>query len=272
MKSLPIFPKPDGPSDASPGDGATTGRVYLVGAGPGDPELLTLRAMRLLREADVVIYDKLVGPDILEYARPDADRFYVGKSKGNHSRSQAEINALMAHHAAQGRMVVRLKGGDPFVFGRGGEEMDSLSKLGIAVDVVPGITAATGCAAAAGIPLTHRDHTGAVTFVSGHAKDGEPDLDWPGLAQAKQTLVIYMGVSTAGRIADRLIAHGMDPGISVAVIENGTLPTQRLVFGTLGALDALIAGHAIGGPALLIVGSVAGLAAGAAVETLRRAG
>ncbi len=237
------------------------GQVHLVGAGPGDSELLTLRAVRRLQEADVIIYDKLVGPGILEFARPDADRLYVGKSKGQHSRSQAEINALMAHHATQGKIVVRLKGGDPFVFGRGGEEMESLLALGIPVDVVPGITAATGCAAAAGIPLTHRDHTGAVTFVSGHAKDGEPALDWAGLAQAKQTLVIYMGVSTAGRIADRLIDHGMDPHIPVAVIENGTLPTQKLASGILSGLEMLIAEHGVSGPALLVIGSVAGLAA-----------
>jgi uroporphyrin-III C-methyltransferase/precorrin-2 dehydrogenase/sirohydrochlorin ferrochelatase len=247
------------------------GRVYLVGAGPGDPELLTLRALRRLQEADVVIYDKLVGPEILEYADPDADRVYVGKSKGRHSRSQAEINALMAHHAAQGKIVVRLKGGDPFVFGRGGEEMESLMALGIPVDVVPGITAATGCAAAAGIPLTHRDHTGTVTFVSGHAKDGDPALDWAGLAQAKQTLVIYMGVSTAGRIADQLIAHGMDPHIPVAVIENGTLPTQKLASGSLGEIEQLIADHRITGPALLVIGSVAGLAAGAGAQSVRLA-
>ncbi len=243
------------------------GRVHLVGAGPGDPELLTLRAARRLQEADVVVYDKLVGPEILEYARPEADRIYVGKSKGNHSRSQTEINALMAHHAAQGKIVVRLKGGDPFVFGRGGEEMESLLALGIPVDVVPGITAATGCAAAAGIPLTHRDHAGAVTFVSGHAKDGEPALDWAGLARAKQTLVIYMGVSTAGRIADRLIAHGMDPHIPVAVIENGTLPSQKLASGSLGEIETLIAEHRITGPALLVIGSVVGLATAATQDT-----
>jgi len=267
MNSLPVFPKISDPYSTPPRDDAAMGRVHLVGAGPGDPELLTLRALRRLQEADVVIYDKLVGPDILEYARPDADRLYVGKSKGQHSRSQAEINALMAHHAAQGKVVVRLKGGDPFVFGRGGEEMDSLLALGIPVDVVPGITAATGCAAAAGIPLTHRDHTGAVTFVSGHAKNGEPALDWAGLAQAKQTLVIYMGVSTAGRIADRLMSHGMDPHIPVAVVENGTLPSQKLATGTLGELEALIAGHDVAGPALLVIGSVAGLATAAAENT-----
>lgn len=261
MNSLPIFPKISDPRPTPPRNGPTMGRIHLVGAGPGDPELLTLRAVRRLQEADVIIYDKLVGPDILEYARPDADRLYVGKSKGQHSRSQAEINALMAHHAAQGKTVVRLKGGDPFVFGRGGEEMDSLLALGIPVDVVPGITAATGCAAAAGIPLTHRDHAGAVTFISGHAKDGEPALDWAGLARAKQTLVIYMGVSTAGRIADRLIAHGMDPHIPVAIIENGTLPTQKLAFGALVDLEGLIADHDVSGPALLVIGSVAGLAA-----------
>jgi uroporphyrin-III C-methyltransferase/precorrin-2 dehydrogenase/sirohydrochlorin ferrochelatase len=248
---LPDFPH------AAPGQGI----VHIVGAGPGDADLLTLRALRVLRRADVVIHDRLIGPEILEFARPDAERIYVGKAKADHSRPQAEINALMAFHAAQGRRVVRLKGGDPFVFGRGGEEMEYLLSRGIAVEVVPGITAALGCAAFAGIPLTHRDHATAVTFISGHAKDGEPDLDWTGLATGRQTLVVYMGLSTAGDTARRLIAHGMAPSTPVAVVENGTLPNQKTVTGTLIRLEYLIADHAITGPALIIIGDVVRAAA-----------
>ena len=180
----------------------------------------------------------------------------AGKAKAHHSRPQAEINALMAFHAAQGRRVVRLKGGDPFVFGRGGEEMEYLLSRGIQVEIVPGITAALGCAAFAGIPLTHRDHATAVTFISGHAKDGAPDLDWAGLAAGRQTLVVYMGLSTAGDIARRLIAHGMAPSTPVAVIENGTLPNQKTVTGTLLRLEYLIEDHAVAGPALIVIGDV----------------
>ena len=237
------------------------GIVHIVGAGPGDPDLLTLRALKVLRQADVVVHDRLIGPDILDCARPDAERFYVGKAKSRHSRPQPEINALMAAQAAAGRRVVRLKGGDPFVFGRGGEEMEYLLSRGIRVEIVPGITAATGCAAFAGIPLTHRDHAAAVTFVTGHAKDGEPDLDWTGLAAGRQTLVVYMGVSTAGTVARRLIEHGMTPSTPVAVVENGTLPTQKTVTGTLARLEALIAANGITGPALIIIGDVVRAAA-----------
>jgi uroporphyrin-III C-methyltransferase/precorrin-2 dehydrogenase/sirohydrochlorin ferrochelatase len=238
--------------NAAPGKGL----VHIVGAGPGDADLLTLRALRVLRQADVVIHDRLIGPEILDFARPDAERIYVGKAKAHHSRPQAEINALMAFHAAQGRRVVRLKGGDPFVFGRGGEEMEYLLSRGIRVEIVPGITAALGCAAFAGIPLTHRDHATAVTFISGHAKDGEPDLDWAGLAAGRQTLVVYMGLSTAGDIARRLIGHGMAPSTPAAVIENGTLPSQKTVAGTLARLEYLIADNAIAGPALIVIGDV----------------
>ena len=237
------------------------GRVYIVGAGPGDPDLLTLRALRTLQQADVVVHDRLIGPEILDCANPDAERIYVGKAKANHSKTQTEINALLAHHARAGRRVVRLKGGDPFVFGRGGEELDHLLAQNIPVEIVPGITAATGCAAYAGIPLTHRDHATAVTFLSGHAKDGEPDLDWDGLVRGRQTLVVYMGVSTAARTAARLIESGMDPATPVAVIENGTLPTQRSVTGSLGRLGALIRENAIAGPAVIVIGDVVGAAA-----------
>jgi uroporphyrin-III C-methyltransferase/precorrin-2 dehydrogenase/sirohydrochlorin ferrochelatase len=237
------------------------GVVHIVGAGPGDPDLLTLRALKALRQADVVVHDRLIGPEILELARPGAERIYVGKAKADHSRPQGEINALMAARAAAGQRVVRLKGGDPFVFGRGGEEMEYLLARGIAVEVVPGITAATGCAAYAGIPLTHRDHAGAVTFISGHAKDGEPDLDWTALASRRHTIVVYMGVSTAGNIARHLIGSGMPPSMPVAVVENGTLPGQKTVIGTLLKLEYLIEQNGIEGPALIIIGDVVRAAA-----------
>lgn len=247
------------------------GIVHIVGAGPGDPDLLTFRAMRLIQDADVIFYDKLVGPEIVDYARRDAERVYVGKTKGNHSKSQDDINALMAEAAAAGRRVVRLKGGDPFVFGRGGEEADYLRGLGHAVEVVPGITAATGCAAAADIPLTFRGVAQAVTFVTGHAADGEPDLDWAALAKRNQTLAIYMGVSTAGTIAARLIEHGVEPARPVAVIENGTRADQKVVKGSLGALEALVQRNAIAGPAVIVVGDVVKLAGGDALPQLARA-
>ncbi len=232
----------------------------IVGAGPGDPDLLTLRALRLIQRADVVIYDKLVGPGVLDLARRDAERIYVGKSRGDHSKEQAEINALLAEQALAGRRVVRLKGGDPFIFGRGGEEADYLRQRGISVELVPGITAALGCAAAVGIPLTHRDHAQAVTLVTGQGKDGEPELDWGTLARLDQTLAIYMGVGAAARIAARLIEHGLDPATPVAVIENGTLPNQRAVYGRLSGLGWLVRQSGIAGPALIVIGRVAALA------------
>ena len=240
------------------------GGVAIVGAGPGDPDLLTLRALRLIQRADVVIYDKLVGPGVLDLARRDAERIYVGKSKGDHSKSRDEINALIAGQAQAGRRVVRLKGGDPFIFGRGGEELEYLRQRGIPVEVVPGITAALGCAAATGIPLTHRDHAQAVTFATGQGKDGEPELDWATLARLKQTLVIYMGVGAAGRIAARLIDHGLDPATPVAVIENGTLPSQKALYGRLSGLGWLVRQSDIAGPALIVIGSVTALAEAAA--------
>jgi uroporphyrin-III C-methyltransferase/precorrin-2 dehydrogenase/sirohydrochlorin ferrochelatase len=232
------------------------GLVSIVGAGPGDPELLTLKALRALERADVVVYDKLVNPDILDYARRDAERIYVGKSRGHHMRTQAQINDLLVAHARLGKRVVRLKGGDPFVFGRGGEERTHLRRHGIQVELVPGITAATGCGAATGIPLTHRAHAAAVTFVTGQGRNGEPDVDWAALARSRHTLVVYMGVAAAGRIADRLIAHGLAADTPVAVIENGTLATQKTVIGHLGALADLIHDHVIAGPAVIVVGEV----------------
>ncbi len=232
------------------------GMVHIVGAGPGDPDLLTLRALHLMQQADIVVYDKLVGRAILDYVRRDAERIYVGKSKGNHARSQDEINALLVEQARAGKRVLRLKGGDPFIFGRGGEERAHLRRAGVRVEVVPGITAATGCAAATGIPLTHRDHAPAVTFVAGHGRNGEPDLDWAALARARHTLVIYMGVSSAGRTAARLIEHGMAPDTPAAIVNNGTLDSQQMAIGPLARLGALVAEHGIEGPAIIVVGEV----------------
>ena len=238
-----------------------TGAVHIVGAGPGDPDLLTLKALRLIQDADVILYDKLVGPEIVELARRDAERVYVGKTKGNHSLPQEEINALIAEHAEAGRRVVRLKGGDPFVFGRGGEELLSLRERGIEAEVVPGITAAAACAAASGIPLTHRGLARGVSLVTGHAEDGEPDFDWPALADGRQTLAVYMGVSTAGSVMRRLLEAGAEPWRPVAVIEKGTRPDQRVLTGTLEGLEDLVRDRAVEGPAMIIVGEVAALAA-----------
>ncbi len=233
------------------------GAVYIVGAGPGDPELLTLKAVRLLQQADVIVYDRLVGPLVMDYARRDAERIYVGKAKANHSRSQDEINALMAKHAEAGEVVVRLKGGDPMIFGRGGEEREYLQQRGVRVDVVPGITAATGSAAAAGISLTHRRHAQAVTLVTGHAKDGVPDLDWESLVRMRQTIAVYMGVSSAPAIASNLIAHGLPASTPVAVVENATRPDEKVARGRIDRLPALIDEHGITGPAMIVIGDVA---------------
>jgi uroporphyrin-III C-methyltransferase len=265
LRFRPVF-RPERISSRFRPSSGRRGIVQIVGAGPGDPELLTLRAVRALREAELVIHDRLIGPEILDYAHPAATRIDVGKTKGHHRVPQEEINALLAQHARSGRRVVRLKGGDPFVFGRGGEELEYLLSRGIRVEVVPGVTAAAGCAASAGIPLTHRDHAGAVTFISGHAKDGEPGLDWTSLARGGQTLVVYMGLSTAGQVARRLIEHGMNPATPTAVIENGTLPTQRVVAGTVAALPQLVAKHRIESPALIVIGDVARFADAAPVQ------
>jgi len=246
---------------------AETGYVSLVGAGPGDPELLTLRAARALREADVIVYDKLVDPSVLDYARRDARRIYVGKSKGDHTLPQAEINALLIAEAKAGRHVVRLKGGDPFVFGRGGEELDALVAAGVRIDVVPGITAATGCAAYAGFPLTHRDVASSVTFVSGQSKDGIADLDWRALANGRQTIVVYMGLSVAGEIAANLIGAGLSAATPIAIIENGTRWDQRVIKGDLRQIAELVRDHGIAAPALLVIGEVTRAAqAGARAE------
>lgn len=240
-----------------------TGVVHLVGAGPGDPELLTLKALRLLSEADVIVYDRLVGDGIMDLARRDADRFYVGKERSNHSVPQEQIHELLVEQARLGRRVVRLKGGDPFVFGRGGEEVEALRAAGIEVHITPGVTAALGCAASAAVPLTHRDHAQSVTFITGHSKDGDHSnplmLDWSALSAPHHTLVVYMGVATAREIADKLTRHGRMPDTPVLVIENGTRANERRKLTQLGALADTIAATPTKGPALVIIGEVAGL-------------
>ncbi|MEE8276411.1 MAG: siroheme synthase CysG [Alphaproteobacteria bacterium] len=236
------------------------GEVAIVGAGPGDPDLLTLGALQALQAADVVVHDRLIGPKILDYARRDAERIFVGKSRDGHAMDQDAINDLLVRLAGAGKRVVRLKGGDPFIFGRGGEEQEALRRRGVAVRVVPGVTAATGCAASAGFPLTHRDHASSVTFLTGQLQDGAPEPDWASLARGSDTLVVYMGVATAGTLAARLIAHGLDPATPAAVVENGTLPDERVVAGTVGSLAAMVRAHGIAPPALIVIGEVARLA------------
>ncbi len=240
---------------------ARAGSVVLVGAGPGDPGLLTLKALRALHEADVILYDRLVSEDILALARRDAERIAVGKRPGeNHDATQARIHALLREHAGRGRRVVRLKGGDAFVFGRGGEELEFLRAHGVPYEVVPGITAALACAAYAGVPLTHRDHAQSLHLVTAHCRDSEDALDWQGLAREKQTLAFYMGVSRLESVAANLIAHGRDPDTPCALIENGTRPEQRVLTATLANLPQQARAHGIQAPAMLIVGEVAGLA------------
>ncbi len=241
-----------------------TGVVHLVGAGPGDPELLTLKALRLLSEADVIVYDRLVGSEIMDLARRDADRFYVGKARSNHSVPQDEIHELLVEQARLGKRVVRLKGGDPFVFGRGGEEVEALRAAGIEVHITPGVTAALGCAASATVPLTHRDHSQSVTFITGHAKDGDPDnnpllLDWSALSAPNHTLVVYMGVATARIISDKLMSHGRMPDTAALIIENGTRANERRTLAALSTLADTLAAAPPSGPALVIIGEVASL-------------
>ena len=247
----------------TPPHASRQGVVHLVGAGPGDPELLTLKALRLLGEADVLVYDRLVGDGILDLARRDADRFYVGKERSNHSVPQNQIHDLLVEQARLGRRVVRLKGGDPFVFGRGGEEVEALRAAGIEVHVTPGITAALGCAASAGVPLTHRDHAQSVTFITGHSKDGDHSnplmLDWSALSAPHHTLVVYMGVATAREISTQLTRHGRDPQTPVLVIENGTRPDEVRIRATLDTLEHTLAARVSKAPALLIIGEVVSL-------------
>ncbi|MDS1142438.1 siroheme synthase CysG [Pusillimonas sp. SM2304] len=238
-----------------------TGKVLLVGAGPGDPGLLTLKALRALNEADVILYDRLVDGPILELARRDAEQIPVGKIPGeDHNATQARIHRLMLDRAGQGQLVVRLKGGDAFVFGRGGEELAFLRKHRIPYEVVPGITAALACAAYAGIPLTHRDHAQSVRLVTAHCRQDTMLEDWPSLAQAKQTLAFYMGVSQLDWLAEQLIAHGRSGQTPFAIVENGTRSNQRVLHGQLQDMARLARQHAIKAPSLLLIGEVAALA------------
>jgi uroporphyrin-III C-methyltransferase len=231
------------------------GTVYLVGAGPGDPDLLTLRAARLIMSTKIIVHDGLVDPAILAMAGPDAKMVSVAKRRSRHTMPQDEINALLVGEALSGNDVVRLKGGDPFVFGRGGEEMQAAHAAGVAVEVVPGISAANGAAAAAQIPLTHRDHASIVSFVAGQCK-GLTEQNWAGLAGVGRTLVIYMGVSTAAPIAEKLMADGLAPDMPLAVIENAARPEMRVLRGSLAALPQLVAAEKIKSPALIVIGEV----------------
>ena len=233
-----------------------SGKVYLVGAGPGDPDLLTLRAARLLEVADVVVYDHLVSEAIMELVAPDAMRICVGKHRNNHTLSQEDINRLLCSLAKTHQRVVRLKGGDPFIFGRGGEELQSLVANGVTFEVVPGVTAASGVSCYAGIPLTHRDHAQSCTFVTGHLQDGSTNLDWPALVRPRQTVVIYMGLGGLAEICRQMMHHGASPELGVAVVQDGTIKSQKVVCGTLADIAVRVADQGLRSPCLTIIGEV----------------
>jgi uroporphyrin-III C-methyltransferase / precorrin-2 dehydrogenase / sirohydrochlorin ferrochelatase len=235
------------------------GEVYLVGAGPGDPDLLTFRALRLMQKADVVVYDRLVSPEILELVRRDAEKIYVGKAKSKHTVPQGEINDLLANEALAGKRVVRLKGGDPFIFGRGGEEIETLVAKGVSFQVVPGITAASGAASYAGIPLTHRDHAKSVVFATGHLQDNTINLNWKGLAQPDQTIVFYMGLTGLAIICEELVKHGLPETTPIAMVQSATTPQQKVITGTFADIKMKAVAAGIEPPALIIVGSVVSL-------------
>lgn len=243
---------PTDPLAATPGEGC----VFLVGSGPGDPQLLTLRAATLLGRADVVVYDHLVSAGVLDMIGAKAERIYVGKQESRHTLPQDQINALLVQLAKQGKQVVRLKGGDPFIFGRGAEEAEVLVGAGVLFEVVPGITAAGGVSCYAGIPLTHRDHAQSCKFITGHLKDGTLNWDWLNLVQPRQTVVIYMGLGALPEITHELIAHGQQADMPTAVIEKGTTPQQRVLVGTLGTISQQVLEQGFKSPCLIIIGEV----------------